>query len=173
MIGPYREKFPVIASSAYIAPNAEVYGDVTIGENSVVFFFSSMRGDINFIKVGASTNIQEGCVLHVSDEHPCIIEDWVTLGHGAIVHGATVKNGSLIGIRAIVLDGAEVGEEAFVGAGSVVTPGTIIPPRVLAVGTPAKVIRERTEEEIADTYRRARRYIELLRLVYANIQLES
>lgn len=169
MIGYFKEKSPVIADSAYIAPTAEIYGDVTVGEKTAIFFFSSLRGDINFIRVGAYTNIQEGSVLHVSDDHPCILEDWVTLGHGAIVHGATVKRGGLIGIRAVVLDGAVVGEEACVAAGAVVTPGTVIPPGTLAMGIPAKVVRELKEEEIKDTYRRAKRYIELLGPAYKGL----
>lgn len=169
MIGKYKERFPVIAPSAYVAPTAEVYGDVVIGDQSVVMFFSSMRGDINFIRVGAFTNIQENCVLHVSDNHPCILDEWVTLGHGAIVHGATVRKGALIGIRSVILDGAEIGEEAFVAAGAVVTPGTKVLPRTLFAGTPAKFIRELKKEEIEDTYRRAKRYIELLGPAYKEI----
>ena len=169
MIGRYKDKFPAIAPSAYVSPTAEVYGDVVIGEQAVVMFFSSIRGDINFIRVGAFTNIQENCVLHVSDDYPSILEEWVTLGHGAIVHGATVRKGALIGIRSVVLDGSEIGEEAFVASGAVVTPGTKVLPRTLVAGIPAKFVRELKEEEIEDTYRRAKRYIELLGPSYKDI----
>lgn len=169
MIGPFGDQYPEIATTAFVHSSSEIYGNVSIGEHSAVFQFCVMRGDVNEIVVGHSTNIQELSVLHVSDNHPCIVKDWVTVGHNAILHGATVENGALIGIGAIVLDGAIIGEEAWVAAGALVTPGTRVPPRTIVAGTPAKVLRELKAEEIEEVYRRAKRYIEKLAPWYKSL----
>jgi len=170
MIGAFEKKLPKIAESAFVHLSAEIYGDVTIEDKAAVFHHCVMRGDINKIHVGACTNVQEHSILHVSDEFPCSLKEWVTVGHGAILHGATVEKGALIGIRSVVLDGAVIGEEAWVAAGAVVLPGTKIPPRGLAVGIPAKVVREVKQEEVLEMYRRARRYIEKLAPWYKQLQ---
>lgn len=170
MIGPFHEKHPSLDSSSFIHSSAEIYGDVTVGEKSAVFQFCVMRGDVNFIRVGRCANIQELSVLHVSDEYPCVVGDWVTIGHNAAVHGATLKKGALIGIGAVLLDGAVIGEEAWVAAGALVPPGMQVPSRTVVVGTPGKILRELKPEEVEETYRRAKRYIEVLAPWYKNLQ---
>ncbi len=173
MIGPFEHKSPVIDPTSFIHASAEIYGDVTIGEKSAIFQHCVMRGDVNRIEIGSFTNIQELSVLHVSDGHPCILGDWVTVGHNAVIHGGTVEKGALIGIGSIILDGAVIGEEAWVAAGAVVIPGTKVPPRTIVAGTPAKILREIEEEEIKEVYRRAKRYIERLAPWYKKLQEES
>lgn len=170
MIGPFEEKYPKIESTAFIHSSAEIYGDVTIGKSSAIFQFCVMRGDVNRIEIGNFTNIQELSVLHVSDGHPCILHDWVTVGHHAVLHGATVEKGALIGIGAVVLDGTVVGQEAWVAAGALVTPSTKIPPRTIVAGNPAKILREVKKEEVEEVYRRAKRYIEHLAPWYKKLQ---
>jgi carbonic anhydrase/acetyltransferase-like protein (isoleucine patch superfamily) len=157
MILEFKGRYPKIHPTAFIAGNAMVIGDVEIGPGSNIWFYSIVRGDMNYIKIGSNVNIQDACVLHIDKEfYPLIIEDEVVLGHRVVAHGCTIRRGSLIGIGAIVLNGAEIGEESIVGAGSVVTPNTIIPPRTLALGAPAKPIRplnEKDLEMIKDTLR--------------------
>ena len=147
MILAFRGKFPKVDSSVFIAENATVIGDVEIGPESNIWFYSVVRGDQNYIKIGANCCIQDCCILHVENELPLIIEDNVAFGHRAIAHACTIRRHSLIGIGAIILNGAEIGEESIVGAGSVVTPNTIIPPRSLALGNPAKPVRELIEKD--------------------------
>src|SRR6516164_7573154 len=126
IVKEYAGKRPALGSRVYLAETAAVIDDVSVWYNSVV------RGDCHFIRIGARSNIQDNCAIHVTMEtHPTILEEEVTLGHGAIVHGATVRKGALIGIRATVMDGADVGESAFIGAGALVTPRTVVPPRTL------------------------------------------
>ena len=144
----------------WIAPGAVVVGDVEIGEDSSVWFGSVVRGDIHHIRIGARTNLQDHCVVHVTRERfPTRIGDEVTVGHRATVHGCTVGDGALVGIGATVLDGAVIGEEALVAAGAVVAPGVEIPPRTLARGIPARTARELRPEEIALQRRRALDYV--------------
>jgi len=160
MIKSFQHLQPKIHETAFIAENATVIGDVEIGENSSVWFGSILRGDVNFIRVGARTNIQDGCILHVSAKtHPTILEDEVTLGHRVTLHGCHIETGCLIGIGAIVMDGARVGRNSLVGAGSLVTPDTQIPPRTLVLGSPARVKRELTDEEIKDLEKFWRNYV--------------
>ena len=148
---PYGGKWPRIAPTAFIAPSAVIVGDVEIGEEASIWFGVVIRGDTEAVRIGARSNIQDNCAIHVTQgTHPTILEEEVTLGHGAIVHGATVRRGALIGIRATVMDGADVGESAFIGAGALVTPRTIVPPRTLWLGAPAKKVRELSEAEVAD-----------------------
>ncbi len=147
MILPFQGKYPKIDPSAFVADNALVIGDVEIGPDTSVWFYTIIRGDTNPIRIGSRCNIQDACVLHVGERHPTILGDEVSLAHRAVVHGCRLKNRSLIGIGAIVLNGAEVGEEAVVGAGSLVAPRTVIPPRTLAVGVPAKPVRPLREED--------------------------
>lgn len=170
MIGPYEQKYPEIAPSAYIHASVEIYGDVSIGENAAIFQFCVMRGDVNRIVVGESTNIQELSVLHVSDNHSCILKNWVTVGHNANIHAATVEDGALIGIGSVILDGAVIGRESWVAAGAVVTPGTKVPPRTIIAGNPGKILRQVTDAEVQEVYRRAKRYIEKLGPWYKQLQ---
>jgi carbonic anhydrase/acetyltransferase-like protein (isoleucine patch superfamily) len=156
--------WPRIHPDAWIAPGAVVVGDVEIGADSSVWYASVLRGDVHGIRVGSRSNLQDGCVLHVTrDRFACVIGDEVTVGHRAVVHGCRVGDGALIGIGAIVLDGAEVGDEALIGAGSVVTPGTRIPERWLAVGTPARPVRELGAGEIQEQRARTLAYVDTAR----------
>lgn len=149
MITPYKGVIPMIAESAFVAPGAHIIGDVHIGEHSSIWFNCVLRGDCYYIRIGESTNIQDGTVIHVTTERfPTIIGNRVTVGHSVVLHGCTVKDRSLIGIGAIVLDDVTVGEESFIAAGSLVTPGTVIPPRSMVMGSPAKVRRQVTDEEV-------------------------
>lgn len=153
---------PQIDETAYVAENAVVIGDVTIGANSSVWFGCVLRGDVNHIRIGARTNVQDLSVIHVSSQgHPTILEDEVTVGHNVTLHACHVETGSLIGIGAIVLDGARIGRESLIAAGSLVTPGTQIPPRSLVMGSPAKVKRELTDEEVEDLKKYWENYVKL------------
>ena len=148
IVRPFRGVSPKIAADAWLAPGAVVVGDVEIGADSSVWYGSVLRGDVNSIRVGERSNLQDQCVVHVTrDRFACQIGDDVTIGHHATVHGCVVEDGALVGIGAIVLDGARVGAGAMVGAGAVVAPGTQLEPGVLAVGVPARVVRELTAEE--------------------------
>jgi carbonic anhydrase/acetyltransferase-like protein (isoleucine patch superfamily) len=150
MIMPFQGKCPKIDPSTFIAENALVIGDVEIGSDTSIWFYSIVRGDTNYIRIGSRCNIQDASVLHVGkDRDPLIIEDEVSLAHRVVVHGCRIRKRALIGIGSIVLNGAEIGEEAIIGAGSLVAPGSVIPPRMLAVGTPAKPIRSLREEDFA------------------------
>ncbi|MNX12622.1 2,3,4,5-tetrahydropyridine-2,6-dicarboxylate N-acetyltransferase [compost metagenome] len=130
-----------IDPTAWIAPNATVIGAVTMGPRSSVYYQAVVRGDIAPIRIGADTNVQDGCILHVGSEDPCILGDRVSLGHGAIVHGATIEDDCLIGMRATILNGAVIGRGSVVGAGAVVPEKMIVPPNSLVVGIPAKVLK--------------------------------
>lgn len=141
---------PKIHPSVYLAEGVIVIGDVEIGADSSLWPHTILRGDVFHIRIGKRTNIQDLCVGHVTDgTWPLIVEDEVTVGHRVVLHGCHVKSRSLIGMGAIIMDGAVVGAEAMIGAGALVTPGTVIPSRTLAVGSPAKVKRDLTPDEIA------------------------
>ena len=162
MILPFKEIRPRVADSAFIAENATVIGDVEIGEDSSIWFGSVVRGDVNFIRIGARTNIQDMTVIHVSSNtHSTVIEDEITVGHRVVLHGCYVESGCLIGIGATLLDGVRVGRNSLVAAGSLLTPGTQIPPNSLVMGTPAKVKRNLTADELAYLDRSWRNYVEL------------
>jgi carbonic anhydrase/acetyltransferase-like protein (isoleucine patch superfamily) len=147
-----------LGRDVYIARGAVVVGDVTLGEGASVWYNAVLRGDINRIIVGAGSNIQDNAVVHLSDDFPCIMGDYVTVGHSAIVHACTIGNESLIGMGAVVLDGAQVGEQCLVGAKALVTGYSKIPPGSLVMGTPAKVIRPLTPEERGDLKLWAEKY---------------
>lgn len=165
MIMEFRGKCPKVDPTAFIAENAMVIGDVEIGRGTNIWFHSIVRGDMNYIKIGSNCNIQDACVLHVERElYPLIIDDEVALGHRVVAHGCKVGKGSLIGIGAIILNGAEVGEESIVGAGSVVTQHTIIPPRTLALGAPAKPVRPLDEKDFQMIRQTLQNYQELKRV---------
>lgn len=150
----------------FIADNATVLGDVTIGENSSFWFGTVARGDMNFIKIGKYTNIQDNAVLHMDRDAPLTIGDYVSVGHGAIVHGCEIGDNCLIGIGAIVLSRSVIGENCIIGAGSLVTEDAVIPPNSLVMGIPGKVKRQLTDEEIANVKDIAERYARLWREQY-------
>ena len=161
MIRTYKGITPKIAASAFIEASAQVIGDVEVGEQSSIWFNCVIRGDVYHVRIGHSTNIQDGSIIHVTNgRFPTIIGNYVTVGHGVMLHGCTIKDRSLVGIGSIVLDDVEVGEESFIAAGSLVTPGTVIPPRSMVMGSPARVRREVTDEEIARIDTHWRHYIE-------------
>lgn len=158
MIENYLEYEPRLGRDVYVAPTALVLGRVTLGERVSVWPGAVLRGDINEIIVGEYTNIQDLCVGHLEDDLPLVVGAYVTVGHGAILHACEVGDNCLIGMGAIVLNGARVGDGAIVGAGSLVPPGKEVPPGVLALGSPVKVARKLSEEEIAHNRYWAEKY---------------
>ena len=161
MIKPYNGVFPTIHPSAFIAESAEVIGDVAIGEESGIWFQTVVRGDVNSISIGARTNIQDSCVLHVTGGvWPLIIGDDVTAGHRVVLHGCTIKSCVLVGIGAIILDGALVEENSMVGAGSLIPPGFKVPSGAIVMGVPARVKRDLKPEEIKHIKQSAKNYVE-------------
>lgn len=147
MLISYEGIEPKIHSSVFVAPGAMIIGDVTIGAESSVWFNAVLRGDLEPIRIGCRTNIQDGTVIHMDKDMPCLIGDDVTVGHGAILHSCTIDNEALIGMGAILLTGARIGERAIIAAGTLVLEGQEIPAGTIAMGVPAKVRREITEEE--------------------------
>lgn len=160
MIYPYKDKSPNIDPSVYIADTAVVTGDVTIGAESSIWFGAVIRGDVSPTIIGKRVSIQDLSCLHQSPAYPLIIEDEVTVGHQVTLHSCAIRKRALIGMGSIILDGAEIGEGAFIGAGSLVPPGKKIPPNTLAMGRPAKVVRDITEEDRQDMDRIIREYVE-------------
>lgn len=160
MIYPYKGKSPSIADSVYIADYATITGDVTIGEESSVWFNTVIRGDVAPTIIGNKVNIQDNSVLHQSPGNPLVLEDEVTIGHQVILHSCRIRKKALIGMGSIILDNAEIGEGAFIGAGSLVPQGKVIPPNTLAFGSPAKVIRELNENDLSEMERISREYAE-------------
>ena len=150
----------LIDRAAYVAPTAVVLGDVTIGSESSVWFNAVIRGDAEAIRIGNQTNVQDGCVLHADPGFPCTLADRVTIGHGAIVHGATIEDDVLIGMKAVVMNGARIGRGSIVAVGAIVTEGTQIPPGSVAMGQPAKVKREATERDLERIHHAADHYVE-------------
>lgn len=146
--------------TAFIAENATIVGDVTIGPESSVWYGAVIRADTTPVTIGEQTNIQDGCILHADPGFPAVIGDRVTIGHGAIVHGATVEDDALIGMRAVVLNGAKVGRGSIVGSGAVVAEGASIPPNSLALGIPARVVRELAPEQTRRIKESALAYVE-------------
>jgi carbonic anhydrase/acetyltransferase-like protein (isoleucine patch superfamily) len=168
MLLPYKGIMPKIEKNVFIANSADIIGDVLIAENCSIWFGCVIRGDINSIKIGKNTNIQDMSMIHVdhytkkdkSDGHPTYIGDNVTVGHKVMLHGCIIGDACLIGMSATILDGAIIGQESIVGAGSLITKNKIFPPRSLIMGSPAKVVRELSEEEIASLYVSAQNYID-------------
>ncbi len=162
MILPFGGHAPVVPASAFVAPGADLIGQVVLGEDASVWFGAVLRGDVNSITVGRRTNIQDGTVVHANPgEQRTVIGDEVTIGHAAIVHACTVGRRALIGMGSVVLDDARVGDEVMVAAGAVVPPGLEVPPRVLVRGVPGRVARPLTDGEIAHLARSAQNYVEL------------
>ena len=159
IVRAWNGKAPRLDESVFVADDAVVIGDVEVGAGSSIWFGTLVRGDVNHIRIGRRTNVQDHCILHVSSgTHPTEVGDDVTLGHRVTLHGCTIKDRCLVGIGAVVLDGAVVGESSIVGAGALVPPGMVVPPGMLAVGAPARVKRELTPEEVEFFVRSAERY---------------
>jgi carbonic anhydrase/acetyltransferase-like protein (isoleucine patch superfamily) len=159
----YRGIFPDIHASAYIAASADVIGRVSLGEESSVWYHATLRGDINSIVIGPRSNIQDNAVIHLADDYGCQVGELVTVGHSAILHACTVEDETLIGMGAIVLDGAVIGARSIIGAGALVTGGTVIPPGSLVVGSPAKVIRTLSLDEQRNVKTWAEKYVRISR----------
>lgn len=161
---------PSIAQNVFIAPSADIIGEVSIGSGSSIWFGCVVRGDVNSISIGENTNIQDLSMIHVthytrenrSDGFPTIIGDNVTVGHRVMLHGCVVEDACLIGMSATILDGAVIGKESIVGAGSLVTKNKKFPPRSLIMGNPAKFIRELNDDEIASLYKSATNYVKFM-----------
>jgi len=161
MLFEYKNKRPKLGDRVFVAEGAKIIGDVEIGDHSSVWFNSVVRGDVHYIRIGNHTNIQDGSILHVmKDQYPLLLGDYVTVGHGAMLHGCVIESHCLIGMRATILNDARIGAYSIVGAGAVVTEGAVIPSRSLALGMPAKVKRSLTDAEIAGIDEYARRYYE-------------
>jgi carbonic anhydrase/acetyltransferase-like protein (isoleucine patch superfamily) len=160
MLRPYRGHHPDVHPTAFVDQSAQVIGDVTMGEASSVWMNAVVRGDVHRIRIGRRTNIQDGTVVHVMrGTHPTTIGDEVTIGHGALIHGCTVEPRCLIGMGAIVLNGAVIGADSIVAAGSLVTEGFEVPARSLVMGSPARVRRTLTDDEVASILDYAERYV--------------
>ena len=171
MIYPFGGHTPLVPASAFVAPGASLIGDVVLGEDASIWFSAVLRGDINFIRVGARSNLQDGVVVHVNaGAESTTVEKEVTVGHQAILHGCHLGRRSLIGMGSVVLDGVSVGEEAMVAAGAVVPPGLQVPPRVLVRGVPGRVVRPLTDAEIAHLADSAARYVELKDLYLSGLR---
>jgi carbonic anhydrase/acetyltransferase-like protein (isoleucine patch superfamily) len=168
MLMKYKKWYPVLDKDVFVAPSADVIGNVTIGQDSSIWFGTIIRGDVHYITIGDRTSIQDGSMVHVthykkddmSDGNPTIIGDDVTVGHKVMLHGCVIEDACLIGMSATILDGVVIGKESIVGAGSLVTKNKKFPPRSLIMGSPAKLIRELNDEEVAELYASASRYVE-------------
>ncbi len=150
---------PIIHPSAFVAASADIIGRVTMGEESSVWYNTTLRGDINEIVIGPRSNIQDNAVVHLADELGCYVGELVTVGHSAVIHACTIKDEVLVGMGAIILDGALIGERSIIGAGALVTGGTIIPPGSLVLGSPAKVVRTLSLDEQANVKIWAEKYV--------------
>ncbi len=167
MLYTFKNSAPTLGERTWVAPSADVIGDVTIGKDCSIWFGCVVRGDVHFISIGDRTNIQDLSMLHVthykkedkSDGNPTIIGNDVTIGHRVMLHGCTIEDACLIGMSATILDGAIIGRESIVGAGALVTKNKIFPPRSLIMGSPAKLVKELSEEEVAELYASASRYV--------------
>jgi carbonic anhydrase/acetyltransferase-like protein (isoleucine patch superfamily) len=162
IIRPFKDKLPKIAATAFIADGVVIIGDVEIGEHVNIWYNAVLRADVGKIRIGARSNVQDGSCLHMtSDLSHCIIGEEVTVGHNAIVHGAVVQDGVLVGMGSILLDNAEIGTESLVAAGTVVPPRMVVPPYSMVRGQPGKVVRELNAHERLEGRRGALHYVEL------------
>ena len=165
MIYPFKGIVPKIHESVYIREGAHIIGDVEIGAESSIWFNAVIRGDVNYIRIGQRTNIQDNCTLHVTHKkYPLVVGSNVTVGHGAILHGATINDFCLIGMGAIILDDSKIGPHAFVAAGSLVLEHFVVPEGTLVAGVPAKVRRELTTEERKGLEQSAQNYIDYVKM---------
>ena len=161
MLRPYKGSRPRVHPTAFVDQSAQVIGDVEIGEGSSVWMNVVMRGDVHWIKMGRRSNVQDGTIVHVMNgTHPTTIGDDVTIGHAAIIHGCTLHDRVLIGMGAIILNGAEVGEDCIIAAGTLLPEGMTVPPRSLVMGSPGKVRRTLTDADVASILEFASRYVE-------------
>ncbi len=156
---PYLDLFPKLHESVFLASGVKIIGDVEIGKDSSVWYNTVVRGDVNYIRIGVMTNIQDCSMLHVTNgKFPLTIGDKVTVGHSVTLHGCTINNLCLIGMGAVILDGAIVGQNAMVAAGSVIKPGFVVPSGTLVAGVPAKIVRDLSDQEIDEFENSALRY---------------
>jgi len=168
MLHKFKNIVPTLGKSTWVAPSADVVGEVSCGDDCSIWFGCVVRGDVNYIKIGNRVNIQDLSMIHVthykkadkSDGNPTIIGDDVTVGHRVMLHGCEIESACLIGMSATILDGAVIGKESIVGAGSLVTKNKVFPPRSLIMGSPAKLIRQLTDDEVKELYASASRYVE-------------
>lgn len=158
-IESYESYFPQVHSSAFVAASADIIGRVTLGEESSVWYNATLRGDINEIVIGPRSNVQDNAVIHLSDDYGTYLGEYVTVGHGAIVHAATVRDEVLIGMGSCILDGVEIGERSIIGANSLVTSGTVIPPGSLVMGSPARVVKILDLQDQAQVRHWAEKYV--------------
>jgi len=164
---------PRTAGAAFVAWNAEVAGDVELGADSSVWFGATVRADVDSIRIGQRSNVQDGAVVHVDEGHPCVVGDDVTVGHRAVLHGCEIGDGCLVGMGAIVLDGARIGPGCVVGAGALVTQGKEFPARSLILGSPARVVRAVSDEDAARAAANAAEYVRLARLAAAYRRVDA
>lgn len=160
MLKPYQGKVPEVHPTAFVEESAQVIGDVSIGEDASIWHNAVLRGDVNAIRIGARTNIQDGCVLHGTSSLSVVIDHDVTVGHNAVLHGCSICSNCLIGMGAIILDHAEIGENCIVGAGTVVKEGEKVPPNSLILGVPGQIKRRLTDKEVYKLRERSQRYVE-------------
>ena len=161
MIRPHRGRVPRVHGSVFIDDSAQVIGEVEIGEESSVWMCAVVRGDVNWIRIGKRSNVQDGTIVHVmTNTHPTQIGDNVTIGHAAVIHGCTIEDQCLIGMGAILLNGSHVGTGSIVAAGTLLVEGMKVPPRSLVMGSPAKVKRTLSDEDVAEIQMYADRYVQ-------------
>jgi carbonic anhydrase/acetyltransferase-like protein (isoleucine patch superfamily) len=165
---PFQGQSPRLADGVFVAPGAWIIGNVTIGPESGVWYNAVLRGDTSPITIGRRTNLQDSMIVHVDDDSPTVIGDEVTVGHAAIIHGATIAPRVLVGMRSVILSGATIGEGCIIGAGALVPEKREIPPRSLVIGTPGKVMREVSDAEYAAILRSAAHYWELAQAHHAS-----
>ncbi|MGN7381135.1 MULTISPECIES: gamma carbonic anhydrase family protein [unclassified Paenibacillus] len=156
----YRGVYPTLHPSVFVAEGVQIIGDVHLDEDCSLWYNAVLRGDLAPIRIGRRTNIQDGCIGHVNTGQPLLVDEEVSVGHGAIIHGCQIGKGCLIGMGAILLNGAQIGEYSMIGAGSVVTENKVIPPYTLSLGTPARVIRELTEADLERMKRTTASYVD-------------
>ncbi|HEV8130514.1 MAG TPA: gamma carbonic anhydrase family protein [Acidobacteriota bacterium] len=169
MLKPYQGIWPKIAETAFVEESAQIIGDVQVGEHSSIWFHTVVRGDVNYIRIGSYSNVQDGTVLHVTrDTYPLIVGDHVTLGHRVMAHGCTIRSHTLIGMNATLLDDCEIGEHCIVAAGTLVPEHMKIPSGSLVMGFPGKIKRPLTPEDLDRIERHARNYVE-----YKNVYLQQ
>lgn len=167
MIYKFKEWTPALGAESWVAPSADIVGNVTMGEECSIWFGCVVRGDVHYIRIGDRTNIQDLSMIHVthykkedmSDGNPTVIGSDVTIGHRVMLHGCTIEDACLIGMSATILDGAVIGRESIVGAGALVTKNKVFPPRSLIMGSPAKAVRTLSDEEVKELYASAKRYV--------------
>lgn len=169
MLRPFQGRYPQIDPSAFLDETAVVIGDVVIGADSSIWCHTVIRGDVHYIRIGSRTNIQDLSMLHVThDTHPLVIGDDVTVGHRVLLHGCTIRDRVLIGMGAIVMDGADIGKDSVVGAGALITERTTVPPKSLILGSPARIKRTVTEQELAWIRESAANYVAYARQYQAD-----